>query len=248
MNKKTKITVISVAAVLLAAGITVGIISLSKRDKTPNQPADSVASQEGGVYQKMVSTAPPEESESGGGQNDDSQSGGTGYSEEVNLSDYQHIADASACFYYLNFLSADAISDRDCLDALEALTTEQDARGDQRFVPVTRGDNMTNILPVSVAQEVIFELFGRENSSMLDRLSSDGQNVEFMAAGGIGAPTAVVLSAEPISDTQTKLLIKYSQENVMGDVTVNQSAYLTVEKINGRYFNHRIISFTKLDG
>lgn len=107
---------------------------------------------------------------------------------------------------------------------------------------------MTNTIPVSMAQQLIYELFGKENTSMLDKLSSDGQSVQFMLAGGMGAPTATIKSAEKISNDQTKLLIKFYQENAGGEVTVNQTAYMTVETTGGQYFNYRVVSLTKLNG
>lgn len=239
-------------AVLLAAGITVGIISLKGKKADPDngssisQTLPDKENNKGG--QKLVSPVSRDDDTVSDAATSDGANGQGGNKTVSDTSAFQNVADAAACFYYLDFVSTEAISDRDCLDALEAMTIEQDVSGNQRFFPVTRSDNMTNTIPVSTARQVIFELFGKENTSMLDKLSSDGQSVSFMLAGGMGAPAATIQSAEKITDDQTKLLVKFYQQNAGGDVTVNQTALITVESISGQYFNYRILSLTKLDG
>lgn len=252
MKKSTKITIISCVAVLLAAGIIVGIISLKGKKTEPDngssisQSLPDKGDNNGG--QKLVSPVSQDDNTVSDNAVSDGENNQAGSKTITDTSAFQNIADAAACFYYLDFVSTDAISDRDCLDALEAITIEQDVSGSQRFFPVTRGDNMTNTIPVSMAQQLIYELFGKENTSMLDKLSSDGHSVRFMLAGGMGAPTATIKSAEKISNDQTKLLIKFYQENAGGEVTVNQTAYMTVETTGGQYFNYRVVSLTKLNG
>ena len=252
MKKSTKITIISCVAVLLAAGITVGIISLKGKKADPDNGSSisqSLPDKENNKgEQKLVSPVSRDDDTVSDAATSDGANGQGGNKTVSDTSAFQNVADAAACFYYLDFVSTEAISDRDCLDALEAMTIEQDVSGNQRFFPVTRSDNMTNTIPVSAARQVIFELFGKENTSMLDKLSSDGQSVSFMLAGGMGAPAATIQSAEKITDDQTKLLVKFYQQNAGGDVTVNQTAFLTVESISGQYFNYRILSLTKLDG
>ncbi len=252
MKNRTKIIVISCAAVLLAAGITVGIISLKGKKTDPDNGSSISQSlpdkENNNGEQKLVSSVSQDDNTVSDDAISDGENGQTGDKTITDTSAFQNIADAAACFYYLDFVSTDAISDRDCLDALEAITIEQDVSGSQRFFPVTRGDNMTNSIPVSMAHQLIYELFGKENTSMLDKLSSDGQNVQFMLAGGMGAPTATIKSAEKISDDQTRLLIKFYQENAGGEVTVNQTAYMTVEATGGQYFNYRVVSLAKLNG
>ena len=80
------------------------------------------------------------------------------------------------------------------------------------------------------------------------RLSSDGQSYEFMLAGGMGAPEATVLSAKSQSGGTFELTVKFYQQNAGGELTVNQSARMTLEKVGGKYFDYRILSLAKLDG
>ncbi len=62
----------------------------------------------------------------------------------------------------------------------------------------------------------------------------------------MGAPEATVLSAKKSQSGGTfELTVKFYQQNAGGEVTVNQSARMTLEKVGGKYFDYRILSLAK---
>ena len=244
MSGKMKPVVICFGVLILAAVVAIAVISVSRgSNEDPENDPSGFSSSDPAVpsSEKAMLSPPGYLEESGAGQNSVPQKS------EVSTADFEKTVNAAACFYYMSFDSGESLSDQNCIDAVQAMIIEQDAHGDQRFVPVTK-DGFVNLADVNTVKEIVFELFGKSDVSDPAKLSSDGSHYEFMFAGGVGAPTATVKSAEQISDKTFKLLVSFYEQNGAGEVIVSQSAYLTLEKIDGKYFDFRILGFNNLDG
>ena len=247
MTKKTKIIVICIAAAVALSAVTAAVISLSRRNKKPaNETVDSSSvSQESSSAPDFAIKVTPS-SDSSSAVQSEVKSRSEAVSEEISPEAFKKTVDAAACFYYMSFDSS-SLSVRDCFDILESLTVEQSITGQNDFFPAERKD-FSNLVTKDTAAAVFSELLGKSDVSDSSRLSSDGQSYEFMLAGGMGAPEATVLSAKSQSGGTFELTVKFYQQNAGGEVTVNQSARMTLEKVGGKYFDYRILSLAKLDG
>ena len=239
MTKKTKIIVICIAAAVALSAVTAAVISLSRRNKKPaDETVDSSSvSQESSSAPDFAIKVTPS-SDSSSAVQSDVKSRSEAVSEEISPEAFKKTVDAAACFYYMSC---------DCFDILESLTVEQSITGQNDFFPAERKD-FSNLVTKDTAAAVFSELLGKSDVSDSSRLSSDGQSYEFMLAGGMGAPEATVLSAKSQSGGTFELTVKFYQQNAGDEVTVNQSARMTLEKVGGKYFDYRILSLAKLDG